>query len=231
MLKVDFQRAEQGYQGIGQNNKEIIISPRDIDAPKQGRIVRSLLSEAETRSVIITDNHDLSLIKNSLGQTSDEFKASTLKRLFQLRFNNVADMSSSFEKVFNAAASERGLTSNVMDEKGLKALKSDVLRSAMLASPLFIYGDFGVNLICFDKDKELMWHIDTKSDDYSLVVRPLSDEGTYIAFKDDTKETDEPGHKVDRCVHAGQGLYFIKGNTVHSSPNTGKERWVYLIAP
>lgn len=219
----------------GDAERELVVAPRRNDSRENGSIVGRLKDDF-TKAVILTDDHDIRPVITEL----DELAASVPYKPenyggCMLVFDNAADL----QKNLALSIHQQGITGYLP----LTSLRTDISRTMNdigdvidLSSQFLLVikrtGARSTDDNLPGDEYGLSWHADKKI----VAVRPLSLLGTLIGLDENnhvlTRQPDieKPYYLPDSCGHAGQGLYVMRGDVVHSIPRSPTPRWAYTLS-
>jgi hypothetical protein len=220
-LKMHFLETVQGVRGYGPvgaaGGCQILVAPWQ-DLENNPDLMRGL-TDPQTRAIALTDQTDTTPIIAEIEVLASRLR---LDRAFNFKFHASKDGLADFFK-------------SLAHDVPVAHFQKDVTRAYQALAPLFRDKSFPFIRLLVRRTEEskvvTRWHEDFfDQDDRLLAVRCLSSAGTSIALGD-IKRVNEGSvlYVVNDAAHAGQGLYILKGNTVHAAPVTPCPRWVYVM--
>lgn len=196
-----------------------------------------LIRKEDARAVILTDGDDMQPVLSEFDLISRH--AGSGRFSLYLLFNDAASFRAGFEQELEAQVAGNTRQPRSRFDGAFPNLCADIARSWASLSALFNPAS-PVSLIVrgiVPGDPERKWHPDVNAypdgrrfDNDFVAVRCPSPYGSLIAEKDVPK--DEKGkYPVERCAHAGQGLYIVAGSTIHAAPDRPDPRYIYKLSP
>jgi hypothetical protein len=121
--------------------------------------------------------------------------------------------------------------SEIKELQAYPALRADIAKTVQSLSPVFNENWIGLGLRYCQAGLMPYWHQDFNSDKRYQAVRTLSPEGTRVAsgLIEDHCIGLREDFRVSECAHAGQGIYLLRGNVVHATPQTKSDRFIYAL--
>lgn len=121
--------------------------------------------------------------------------------------------------------------SEIKELQAYPALSADIEKTVQSLSPVFNQDWLSLGLRYCQAGLVPFWHQDFNSAEKFQAVRTLSPEGTRVASGviEDHSVGIRENYRVSECVHAGQGIYLLRGNAVHATPQTNIDRYIYAL--